>query len=345
MQALRLQSTVLVIALAISVAACSNPKDTILPTQIEKMESIKPAIEKLTQEERELLAGYTMRHTVGAAMNGFFGVNETQIPENMTLGKAIDEQRNIIATRKTKEDEENAAAAKLKSEREQAMASMRADVTVTLVDKDKKENRGYSGIVTDEHLTITLTYKNNTSKDVAGVKGTLSIIDLFGDEICAFNISNDTTIKAGESISWEGSRSIRYSMSSSKDQKCATVQEGKYKTEWKPIAVVFFEGGKSPEQPAEPAKPPESFTADNEALMFIVKSKNCLACHSIDRKIVGPAYKSVADRYRGRKNAIETLANKIKNGGKGEWGMIPMPPNQVSPDEARSLAGWVMSLN
>lgn len=82
-------------------------------------------------------------------------------------------------------------------------------------------------------------------------------------------------------------------------------------------------------------------TADELAL---AKAKNCMACHAVDKKLVGPAYKDVAAKYKGDAKAQAMLAAKIKAGGKGVWGQIPMPPNNVTPDEANKLAGWVLSL-
>ncbi len=77
----------------------------------------------------------------------------------------------------------------------------------------------------------------------------------------------------------------------------------------------------------------------------LAKSKNCLACHSVDKKLVGPAYKDVAAKYKGDAGAAAKLAEKIMKGGSGVWGQIPMPPNpQVNADEAKKLADWVLSL-
>ena len=75
----------------------------------------------------------------------------------------------------------------------------------------------------------------------------------------------------------------------------------------------------------------------------LAKAKNCMSCHAIDKKLVGPAYKDVAAKYKGDGKAAATLAAKIKAGGKGVWGEIPMPPNNVSDDEAKKLATWVLS--
>lgn len=80
----------------------------------------------------------------------------------------------------------------------------------------------------------------------------------------------------------------------------------------------------------------------------LAKSKNCMACHAVDKKLVGPAYKDVAKKYAGDAKAVDLLAARIVKGsevGKGNWGAVPMPPNpQVSEAEAKKLAAWVLSI-
>ncbi len=77
----------------------------------------------------------------------------------------------------------------------------------------------------------------------------------------------------------------------------------------------------------------------------LAQKKSCLACHALDKKLVGPAYKDVAAKYAGQKDAVAKLTEKIQKGGVGVWGQIPMPANpQVSPDEAKQLATWVLTI-
>ena len=76
----------------------------------------------------------------------------------------------------------------------------------------------------------------------------------------------------------------------------------------------------------------------------LAKQKNCLACHAADKKLVGPSYKDVAAKYKGDKDAFAKLAKKIREGGVGVWGQVPMPANpQVNEQEAMTLAKWVLS--
>ena len=77
----------------------------------------------------------------------------------------------------------------------------------------------------------------------------------------------------------------------------------------------------------------------------LARSKNCLACHSVDNQVVGPAYKEVAARYLGQEEATATLTKKVREGGAGVWGTTPMPPNsQVNESEAQTLVKWILGL-
>lgn len=76
----------------------------------------------------------------------------------------------------------------------------------------------------------------------------------------------------------------------------------------------------------------------------LATAKNCMACHAVDKKLVGPSYKDVAAKYAGDKTAVDKLAGKIMKGGSGIWGAVPMPANaQVNEAEAKTLAAWVLS--
>ncbi len=87
------------------------------------------------------------------------------------------------------------------------------------------------------------------------------------------------------------------------------------------------------------------FSASAFASEDLAKAKNCMTCHKTDAKLIGPAYKEVAAKYAGQKDAVDKLAEKVIKGGVGVWGQIPMTPNpQVTPEEAKKLVAWVLSL-
>ena len=73
--------------------------------------------------------------------------------------------------------------------------------------------------------------------------------------------------------------------------------------------------------------------------------KNCMACHAVDKKVLGPAFKDVAAKYAGQKDAVAKLSTKVIKGGSGVWGPVPMPANaQVNEAEAKALVTWVLSI-
>ncbi|MDM0086026.1 MULTISPECIES: c-type cytochrome [unclassified Variovorax] len=87
-----------------------------------------------------------------------------------------------------------------------------------------------------------------------------------------------------------------------------------------------------------------SLAAPAFADLALATSKNCMSCHAVERKVLGPSFKDVAAKYKDDKGAVDTLANKIRKGGSGVWGPVPMPANnQVSEADAKKLAGWILS--
>jgi cytochrome c len=77
----------------------------------------------------------------------------------------------------------------------------------------------------------------------------------------------------------------------------------------------------------------------------LAQKNACMSCHGVDKKIVGPAFKEVAAKYKGDAGAQANLVEKVKTGGKGVWGQVPMPPSpQVKPEDANKIIAWVLSL-
>ena len=85
--------------------------------------------------------------------------------------------------------------------------------------------------------------------------------------------------------------------------------------------------------------------ADAKAGEALAKSSGCLACHTVDKKLIGPGYKEIADKYRGNKGAEADLVKKVKDGSKGVWGDIPMPANaHVKDEDIRAIVQWMLSI-
>jgi cytochrome c len=80
------------------------------------------------------------------------------------------------------------------------------------------------------------------------------------------------------------------------------------------------------------------------ASLELATKNNCTACHAVDKKVVGPSYKEVAAKYKGNAKAEAMLIEKVKKGGVGTWGQVPMPPNaNVKDADVQTLVKWVLS--
>lgn len=88
-----------------------------------------------------------------------------------------------------------------------------------------------------------------------------------------------------------------------------------------------------------------ALAADPKAAEALAKNSGCLACHTVDKKLVGPGYKDIAGKYRNDKAAEANLVKKVKAGGKGVWGDVPMPPNaHVKDADIKTMVQWILSL-
>ena len=85
--------------------------------------------------------------------------------------------------------------------------------------------------------------------------------------------------------------------------------------------------------------------ADAAKAKQLAQKYNCLACHAEDKKLVGPSYKDIAKKYKGDAGAGAKLATKVKAGGGGVWGSIPMPPNNVPDADIKTMVDWILSMS
>ncbi|WP_137719033.1 c-type cytochrome [Methylobacillus flagellatus] len=90
----------------------------------------------------------------------------------------------------------------------------------------------------------------------------------------------------------------------------------------------------------------QASAVDAKAAEALAQKNGCLACHTVANKVVGPAYKDVAAKYKGDKTAEAKMIEKVKKGGSGVWGPIPMPPNspQVKDADIKTIVQWILTL-
>ena len=87
---------------------------------------------------------------------------------------------------------------------------------------------------------------------------------------------------------------------------------------------------------------PSALAAENPE--NLIKKNGCIACHTVEKQVVGPAYRDVARKYAGQKGIEKTLFDRVKKGSVGVWGKTPMPPNAHVPDaEIQAMVAWILT--
>jgi cytochrome c len=94
---------------------------------------------------------------------------------------------------------------------------------------------------------------------------------------------------------------------------------------------------------ATPAETPVVVLSDEDG-MALLKKNNCLACHTVDKKLVGPGFRDIAAKYRDQPDAEAALIAKVTKGGKGAWGSMAMPPQSAKPEDVDAMVKYVLSL-
>jgi cytochrome c len=136
-------------------------------------------------------------------------------------------------------------------------------------------------------------------------------------------------------------------------ERIAPIGKANVEGEAEPAAAAApADQAQAPETPAAEEPAAETAAAETSAEsgaggdpMALATQSGCMACHQVEAKVVGPAYKEVAAKYKGDAAAPDMLVAKVKDGGVGTWGQVPMPPNaHVSEDNIRTLVDWVLSM-
>jgi hypothetical protein len=205
------------------------------------MESIKPALEKLTPEEKELVAGYVARHTIGAAFGAAFGVKADPIPDGMTIGKAIEEQRRFVEQRKAEEAVKKAAKEKAEAERKALADQMAQVLSVRLVALDLHKAT-FRDLDVENYIRLAIEFNNKGSKGIAGLKGMATFKDKFGDTVSELPIKVEQQIPAGKTVTVKLQK--RYNQFSEEDRRLANLNAASTNFTVAPEVVLFSDGTK-----------------------------------------------------------------------------------------------------
>jgi hypothetical protein len=223
--------TCVVIALMLAVACGGNVKSREITDENKAkiFDEIKQS-KDLTVEEVGLLQAYVLRKGLGDALSG----KTPELPVGMTIGQMIDDQRTWAADQRKRDEEEKLRVARARAEEDAQRKKLLDAVAVTVFDK------GFQDADYQEYVTIRVMYENKSGKDIRGFKGALQFNDLFGAEILPFTISEDESLKAGETKrqGW----TLKYNQFIDRHVKLRNTALDNMKVEWKPQIILFSDG-------------------------------------------------------------------------------------------------------
>jgi hypothetical protein len=221
------------VILVLLISSCSDPKSTLVPTDIEQWDEDKKfteALEGLTKEEQELLTVFA-----------FTAFGENGIEEGTTIGSAIDAQRLWAEEQAKEEIKQKALAAELKLKQLEKLKEMNSALTVTLVSLELRDE-STSPLRYSDYFAVKIGLRNNSEKSLAGAKGVLVFKDMFDDELNKVRISYDDGISANESKIWSGT--FNFNQFDGDEVKLATISTEKLQFEWLPTVLIFDDGSR-----------------------------------------------------------------------------------------------------
>lgn len=221
--------------------ACSNPMNAPVPKELSGMESLKPALEKLKPDERELFAGYVVRHTVGAEFGKAFGIKSEPIPDGMTVGKAIEEQRAFVERQKAEATAKKAAQEKLEAERKALAEQIKQVLLISLRDLSLHKAT-FKDMDVKSRIDITFDFENKGAKDITGLKGKGMFRDKFGDTVSGGGFKVEQTLPAGKTTTILLSRN--FNQFDDEDRKLANADAANLTFEFVPETILFADGSK-----------------------------------------------------------------------------------------------------
>jgi hypothetical protein len=221
---------------ALVLAACSGPKDTVIPSDPKQWDTIADSVKELSDEDKALFTAYVVRMTMASALAGGKG----GIPPGTTIADAIRLQKEFHEKRKQEEAEADLLKAKLAAERAAEVEKLKQVATVTLVDlKVLPKNYDYDRY--SDRLDLVIGVQNRSGKNISGIKGDLVFADQFGTEITTMGLSLDEDIPANttKSITGYGKDINQFR---DEDTKLAVTPLSKMRVTFVPEMIVFSDG-------------------------------------------------------------------------------------------------------
>lgn len=217
-------------------AGCSKPQDVVLSSDPGKWgQEVSDASQKLSEDDRKLLAAYAMRSVLGSAFGG------KGIAPGTTIGVAIAEQKQWVVQQQAEQAEQDALKNKLAAEQQVFQKAVAEALIVTVLEK-KVLPKDYSASRYSDQQTFKFGLQNKSGRDIEGVTGKIQFYDIFDREVGSVSFAFDDGIKAGATATWSGGLDIN--QFDDEQKKLANLAEGKYTTRFFPTVIVFADGTK-----------------------------------------------------------------------------------------------------
>lgn len=237
--------------LILLLSGCSNPKDVTLPkdlTDMNALSGLRPSLEKLESSERDLAGRFIIRHAMANGLGSAFGFEVEQVPTGMTIGQAIESQRQFESDQKAKQAQKETAAAAKKTadnlaaqKKKQLEEEISKFIVVQLMDITTHKASFHDGDF-ENTIMVKLAIENKSTKTIAGVKGMLTLKDSFGDVVSTSSIKFEQEIGPASDKSLTLSR--RYNQFMETDRKLAEADPKTISSIFTPITIIFVDGSK-----------------------------------------------------------------------------------------------------
>jgi len=232
------------IAACLVLSACSKgAKDTVIPHDPKEWSKIDDQVKSLPSEERQLFAKYMLRVGIGGAFNG------KSIPDGFTVGQAIEDQRKFEADKKAEEDKQAAYQSQVQAQRNAAVEHMNQIVNFAISSMAYSASDPDNGVMDDKEV-FSYVVKNNGNKDIAGIKGTAVLTDMFGNDFYTINIELDQPVPANSEQTFEDYESV-LNLNDNADSALARASLDKIKVSFTPTMIVYADGTKEEAPAAE----------------------------------------------------------------------------------------------
>jgi hypothetical protein len=219
---------------AFTLAACSKPEDTVIPSDPKNWDTqLAPEVKKLNDGDKQLLTGYLMRIKMGEAFGG------APMPVGTTVGQGIERQKDWLAKQEAQKAEQERLKKEVEAQRAAAAVELSKSVVLAFLSQRIVPKDIYAHRYSDEFL-IDIAVQNASQKPIKGIKADLVFKNTFGETIYTSGLTIEQSIQPAAKSTWEGGHELNEFKDS--DKKLMNLQEGSYTAEIRPTMVVFADG-------------------------------------------------------------------------------------------------------